>query len=116
MNCSLAICSEPKERTNSKLSFFKLENGSQRLLVVLPIINWPTREAYGFKKFRLFFSFVITLYLSAYEKIDFKVLIFLILFKNAEPIIIRGLVDFFNALIRFSLFKFDKLSPRYSVL
>ena len=36
---------------------------------------------------------------------------FLILFKNAEPIIIRGLVDFFNALIKFSLFKTLVVNP-----
>ena len=89
------MCSEPNERTISNFSFFNFENGSQRFLVVLPNINCPTREAYGFKKFKLFLSFVMTLYLSAKEKIDFNVLIFFILFKKAEPIIIKGLEDFF---------------------
>jgi hypothetical protein len=53
----------------------------------------------------------MTLYLSAKEKIDFNVLIFFILLKKAEPIIIKGLEDFFRALINFSLFKFDNFLP-----
>ena len=68
--------------------------GSQFCPVVLPISNWPTLDEKGFKKFKLFLDSVMTLCFCENETIDLKVLTFFILFKNAEPMIIKGFFDF----------------------